>query len=30
VIMTTHDRDQAERLADQVLRMHSGRIEVQG
>jgi tungstate transport system ATP-binding protein len=28
VIMTTHDRDQAERLADQVIRMHGGRIEV--
>ncbi len=28
VIMTTHDRDQAERLADKVIRMHGGRIEV--
>ena len=30
VILTTHERDQAERLADQVLRMHAGRIELQG
>jgi tungstate transport system ATP-binding protein len=27
VIMTTHDRDQAERLADRVIRMKGGRIE---
>jgi ABC-type sulfate/molybdate transport systems ATPase subunit len=26
VIMTTHDRDQAERLADRVIRMEGGRI----
>ncbi|HET7318851.1 MAG TPA: hypothetical protein VFK23_06930, partial [Nitrospirota bacterium] len=30
VIMTTHDRDQAERLADVLLLMKDGIIEAQG
>ncbi|MGE5808475.1 MAG: ATP-binding cassette domain-containing protein, partial [Nitrospirota bacterium] len=30
VIMTTHDRDQAERLADVLLLMKDGMIEAQG